>query len=387
MRTPLLAVLAIMAFLATTAVCEEAREVVTLDDGTELQMHGDEDLSGPKRQLMKKALFGDPVPIPEYDVCVPTMFGCSNDFWCNPEYNLTDAGFGFCQITWPEQERAFAVGLFKKLSWQIPHGSETEKKVLRGFQWVAFAFSLGVLAYYAYNSWKATTGWEEVYVCIVELIKVCLEIWHEPDHPATLYLSAGNFILWLRYGEWLLTCPVILIHLSNLTGLKDNYSKRTMMLLISDIGCIVWGVTSALTTLTWLKWFFFFIGLCYGLSTFFHAGRVYIESYMMLPKGQCRKILRIMAGVYYFSWSAFPILFILGPEGFGHISAYASTIGHTINDMLSKQLWTLLGHHLRNLIHIHIIKHGNLTRKTKMTFLGQDVEVEEMVEEEGDDTV
>lgn len=36
----------------------------------------------------------------------------------------------------------------------------------------------------------------------------------------------GVWFLWLRYGEWLLTCPVILIHLSNITGLGEEYSKR-----------------------------------------------------------------------------------------------------------------------------------------------------------------
>jgi hypothetical protein len=40
---------------------------------------------------------------------------------------------------------------------------------------------------------------------------------------------------------------VILIHLSNITGLNDDYNKRTMTLLVSDIGCIVMGVTSALS--------------------------------------------------------------------------------------------------------------------------------------------
>lgn len=41
---------------------------------------------------------------------------------------------------------------------------------------------------------------------------------------------------------------VILIHLSNLTGLKDDYNKRTMRLLVSDIGTIVWGTTAAMST-------------------------------------------------------------------------------------------------------------------------------------------
>jgi bacteriorhodopsin len=78
------------------------------------------------------------------------------------------------------------------------------------------------------------------------VMHVCFGIWHETDSPCTLYLSTGNMALWLRYAEWLLTCPVILIHLSNLTGMKNDYNKRTMALLVSDVGCIVWGITSAL---------------------------------------------------------------------------------------------------------------------------------------------
>jgi hypothetical protein len=34
--------------------------------------------------------------------------------------------------------------------------------------WSAFALSIILLLFYAYHSWKATVGWEEVYVCIVE---------------------------------------------------------------------------------------------------------------------------------------------------------------------------------------------------------------------------
>lgn len=49
---------------------------------------------------------------------------------------------------------------------------------------------------------------------------------------------------------------VILIHLSNLTGLADDYNKRTMSLLVSDIGTIVMGVTAAIASgyvkVTWV---------------------------------------------------------------------------------------------------------------------------------------
>jgi len=44
------------------------------------------------------------------------------------------------------------------------------------------------------------------------------------------------------------SCQVILIHLSNLTGLADDYNKRTMALLVSDIGTIMMGVTAAIAS-------------------------------------------------------------------------------------------------------------------------------------------
>lgn len=75
--------------------------------------------------------------------------------------------------------------------------------------------------------------------------------------------------------------------------------------------------------------------------------QVYIEAYHTVPKGHCRNVVRLMAWCFYAAWTMFPLLFVFGPEGFGHLTGYASTIAHTIADVLSKQTWGLLGHHLR----------------------------------------
>lgn len=40
---------------------------------------------------------------------------------------------------------------------------------------------------------------------------------------------------------------VLLIHLSNLTGLKDDYGKGTMALLVCLLGCLVTGIMAALS--------------------------------------------------------------------------------------------------------------------------------------------
>jgi len=273
-----------------------------------------------------------------------------------------------------------------RLAWLQSHGTDGARIAAVTCQWFAFATTILALCFYAYDTWKATTGWEEVYVCVIEMIKVLIEIFHEFDSPASLYLSTGNWVLWLRYGEWLLTCPVILIHLSNITGLKDDYNKRTMRLLVSDIGCIVWGVTAAMTV-GYLKWIFFALGLLYGSNTYFHAAKVYMEGYHTVPKGYCRTIVRLMAYCFYAAWTMFPILFLLGPEGLGQMSAYMSTVLTTIADVLSKQIWGLLGHHLRVKIYEHILIHGDIRKTTLMQVAGEEVEVEEFVDADDVDGV
>ncbi len=43
------------------------------------------------------------------------------------------------------------------------------------------------------------------------VIKVVLEIFFETKTPCTVTQINGVRTLWLRYGEWLLTCPVRLL--------------------------------------------------------------------------------------------------------------------------------------------------------------------------------
>nr|AHH02146.1 protein 119 [synthetic construct] len=271
-------------------------------------------------------------------------------------------------------------------AWTIKLGSNSEKHAIAAIDIFAIIVSVLPLMYYMYSSWKSTCGWEEVYVCSIELTKCFISLFRSYEAPGVLYLSTGNTLYWLRYGEWLLTCPVILIHLSNITGLKDAYSKRTMKLLVSDIGTIVFGVSSAASTGP-LKIFFFVLGLIYGANTFFHAAKVYVESYHMVPRGTCKLLVRLMAMVYFVSWSMFPIFFVLGPEGFGVLSHLGSDIAHTWIDLMSKNLWGFIGHLLRQKIHYHILKHGDIRKTTKVNIAGEEVNVETYVEEEDEETV
>lgn len=134
----------------------------------------------------------------------------------------------------------------------------------------------------------------------------------------------------------------------------------------------------------------FLLGLCYDSSTFLTAASVYISAFREVPAGECKLLVKLCAWVFFGSWLLFPLLFLMGPEGFGHLryghtpgrrterpelrrqpgrghhcvtsgrfadrqiwlccacSPYGSIIAHTFADLLSKNLWSLLAHHLRN---------------------------------------
>jgi len=216
----------------------------------------------------------------------------------------------------------------------------TENEVAGGLQWMAFLLSWILFVFYAWQVKRKTCGWEVIYIAWVEMIKYILEIWWEETSPATIRLTNGTVAPWLRYGEWLLTCPVILIALSRVGTTEGSYSRRTMKLLTSDQGTIIMGVTAAYSR-GMVKVIFFFVGLLYGFNTFYTAATVYLEAFKNVPD-DCKTLVKYMAYCFYASWVMFPILFVAGPEGFGHISPAGSIIGHSIADLLSKNLWGLI---------------------------------------------
>jgi bacteriorhodopsin len=40
------------------------------------------------------------------------------------------------------------------------------------------------------------------------VLKVFIEVFLEYCVPVTFYETNGSYIVWVRYAEWLLTCPV-----------------------------------------------------------------------------------------------------------------------------------------------------------------------------------
>ncbi|KAK3282709.1 hypothetical protein CYMTET_9570 [Cymbomonas tetramitiformis] len=165
------------------------------------------------------------------------------------------------------------------------------------------------------------------------------------SEPAVLILSNGLTLNWFRYFGWLCTCPVLLIHLSNLSG-EEVFNVRRMMkllvflqimLLFSCTSTITEGATRAITfTVASLS--------CGGIYTLAYA--IFKEAYLTFPK-KAQWLVLTMAGIFYTSWSMFGLLVFLGPEGANFWTADAVKTGTCIADIGSKQMWGFCGWWLR----------------------------------------
>jgi bacteriorhodopsin len=124
-----------------------------------------------------------------------------------------------------------------------------------------------------------------------------------------------------------------------------------MKLLTSDQGTIVLGIFSACTSSSIGQTCFYLCGVAYGFTTFYTAASVYVEAWKSVPD-ECKSLLKVMAYFFYSGWLMFPVLFVVGPEGAGHLSDHGSTIGHSIADLLSKQSWGVCEYLMENKLHV-----------------------------------
>ena len=97
-------------------------------------------------------------PIPTFDLLpIGTLYANPNtEEICGAN---TTAGM-FCSV--PEECAAACA------HWLVSPGSDTEKTVAMVLMWMAFAYCCFNLCFYAWDYYKQSTGWEEVYVCLIE---------------------------------------------------------------------------------------------------------------------------------------------------------------------------------------------------------------------------
>jgi bacteriorhodopsin len=198
--------------------------------------------------------------------------------------------------------------------------------------WIAFAgMSLGAIIF----AGKATAmrrreGME------FPLESLFITLW-----AAAMYLSMAlgqtvtpfndQLVFWGRYLDWIVTTPLLLLELGVLAGLRPKLIAGVMG---ADVFMIVTGAIATLSAapVNFIWWFIStgaFLAILWSLLTEFSANA-------HRRNGKVNSLFSTLRNILIVLWFCYPIVWLLGPEGFYVIGASVETIIYAILDLCAK---------------------------------------------------
>lgn len=189
--------------------------------------------------------------------------------------------------------------------------------------------------------------WQVTYIAAMEVCVYMAEICAH-DNPAFLVeLADGTIVYWVRYAGWLMTTPIILIHLSALPEEDESHlTKGLLVMVTSNQAQLVFGITACFAQ-DGLKIFMIFLSSAAALVLYVAAFDLYKQALTIYPV-EAKLKLEIMCFLFFTTWTLFPVFFALGPEGFGQITLSTSVVLHAVNDLFAKNLWGYLAYDIRS---------------------------------------
>ena len=180
-----------------------------------------------------------------------------------------------------------------------------------------------------------------------------------PKAPGAVILMAkGPAVNWLRYAGWLVTTPILIIHMQSLSGVA-KLDDRLIQMLICNQAMILFGVTGAIGTGA-SRGVAFTIGCVAMMVLFYRATEIYVEAFKTYPKA-ARSWLAASMINFYVPWTCFPVLWLYGPEAGGQMGNGESVIAHCIADLSAKMAWGYVTWHLHHVILHRVAHHYDLT--------------------------
>mmetsp|Transcript_36408 Transcript_36408/g.89725 ORF Transcript_36408/g.89725 Transcript_36408/m.89725 type:complete len:743 (-) Transcript_36408:64-2292(-) len=213
-------------------------------------------------------------------------------------------------------------------------------------QWVYILSAWLSFCFFCFQLRKGRCKWEVLYVSfmggLIAFLKVYME--HNTLNKFTI-LENGRVMPWLRYVGWLITCPVLLIHLGNLPG-ETNFDMMRLMKMLVGLQLMVVCAASATVLETNWHWVLYFLGWCSMSLVFRQAFEVFYEAITIFPP-EATNHVKIMALMFFSSWCGFAIFFFFSPHGINAYDTDTTNFLFSIADDFSKTGWGLMGWYLR----------------------------------------
>lgn len=174
---------------------------------------------------------------------------------------------------------------------------------------------------------------------LVPLIAMTLYLLMALGHGSVV-LPSGRVFLYARYIDWVITTPLLLLSL--ITGaLKGHTRKRGALiagLIVSDVYMIVTGLVAGWTDDPTLKWWFYALSCLSFVAIYALLWGPFKVLSQTSPDGA---LYRKKAAALSLIWFAYPIVFLIGQEGFRILSPVVDAALFTILDVTAKVAYGL----------------------------------------------
>ena len=224
-----------------------------------------------------------------------------------------------------------------------------------------------LLSFFLYHYSFKRCKWEVIFVCATSFI--LSGIYHVLGNhvPARIRVEGmkeGRSVPWVRLAGYLITCPVLLLHLSNLRG-EANYDTFRAMQLVGVFQCVtLCGLTAAMCIDDAHKAFFHLLGGCFAMFLFWRVRQIFVKAFKDFPE-EARGHLYVLMFCFFGGWGGFGLTFNLGPEGWALINPVAHNIIVRILDIITKHVYAAVGWSLRWRILYPLAEMGIISQTSK----------------------
>lgn len=239
----------------------------------------------------------------------------------------------------------------------MSQNQNTDVTIRKSIEWIDFLMSIACFMFFYYQKvTKKRCKFEVLYVTGVGAVSDLIKIVAADVVPGQFTIEENGIKFgWSRYFGWLVTCPVLLIHLSNLAGKEVFDVRRMMKVLVAYQLLMCSGATAGMTSSTNVKWAFYLSGVFWLMIIFRYGKSIFSEAITVMPK-RAKPVLIRIAIIFYGGWAGFAITWFFGPEGIDAISSNSAKASYAIFDILTKNVYALHGWYLRWYI---LRKHNN----------------------------
>jgi bacteriorhodopsin len=188
-------------------------------------------------------------------------------------------------------------------------------------------------------------NWEALYMGAVETVSYSFLLAFSDTEGAIVHLGDGSTVTWIRYAGWMVTCPVLLIMLTNIAGPGIYDLRKTMLLIVVNQLMTVFGVSAAFIT-SGTTWAFFSISCVLCALEFLMCYFIFAFALYKVPE-EGHDYLKAMRMIMFVFWSSYAVYFVLGSDMTGVVNNATISALHAISDIFAKNLFSLLSWTIR----------------------------------------